>query len=306
MILEEKIAVVVATDNYYAILLAALLKSIEVNHHTPEHIELYIIDDGVSERNKKRIKAQSDPSKTTLHWRKASEVIPKDVSIPLDSSSFPLTSYMRLFGPHIVPEHFQKVIYLDVDMIVQADISALWKVDLQGHILGAVRDLADTVSCSWSGIPNYKELGMDPDTRYFNAGMMLIDAPRWRKEKIALKVLQTLHDNLAHINLVDQYGLNIVFENNWLEMDKRWNAFAALEHTDPYIIHFLDIKPIFRSYNSIAIYKTIFYDYLKQTRWKKHTPVSDYKRLARKAYNKVKKKTLHLISAKRKIRYDLS
>jgi lipopolysaccharide biosynthesis glycosyltransferase len=295
MTLEDNIIIVVATDNYYAILLAALLKSLEENHHTKEHLDIYIIDDGISTKNKKRLQEQVNTARTTLHWKKSKQVVPPNVKIPLDSSSFPLTSYMRLFGPHIVPPEAEKIIYLDVDMIVQTDISLLWNTSLQGHILGAVRDPAETVSCSWSGIPNYKELGMPADTSYFNAGMMLIDAPRWREEKIAFTVMQTLHDNLAHVNLVDQYGLNVVLANRWLEMDKRWNSFAATEVPDPYIIHFLDIKPIFRSYNSAEIYKTIFYKYLKLTAWKSHTPVSKYKRLARKAYNKIKKRAINLL-----------
>jgi lipopolysaccharide biosynthesis glycosyltransferase len=296
MTLKEKIYIVVATDNYYAILLAALLKSLEENHHTKEHLEVYIIDDGISSKNKKRLQLQVNHDKITLHWCKGNQVVPPDVKIPLDSSSFPLTSYMRLFGPHIVPEEAEKIIYLDVDMIVQADISLLWHTDLQGHIFGAVRDLAETVSCSWSGIPNYKELGIPADTSYFNAGMMLINAPQWRKEDIANKVMQTIHDNLEHVNLVDQYGLNIVLANRWLEMDRRWNSFAANAVSDPYILHFLDIKPIFKSYNSSPAYKTIFYKYLKLTAWKSHTPVSKYKRLARKAYNKIKKRAMNLFN----------
>jgi lipopolysaccharide biosynthesis glycosyltransferase len=108
--------------------------------------------------------------------------------------------------------------------------------------------------------------------------------------------MQTLHDNLEHVNLVDQYGLNVVLANRWLEMDKRWNSFAAEPVQDPFILHFLDIKPIFRSYKSSPAYKAIFYKYLKQTAWKDHTPVSKYQRLARKAYNKIKKRTLSLLN----------
>ncbi|RXK81807.1 glycosyltransferase family 8 protein [Filimonas effusa] len=289
---QDKIYLVVATDNFYAILLAALLKSIEENHHTPEHIELYIIDDGVSPANKQRIEAQSDRSKTTLHWFKSNEVVPADVKMPLDSSSFPLTSYMRLFSPYMMPPEAEKLIYLDVDMIAQEDISKLWQVSLDGHIFAAVRDIAEIVSCPWGGVPNWKELGMDPDTGYFNAGLMIMDTKRWKEERIGEQVIQIIHDNIKHVNLVDQYGLNIVLANRWLELDRRWNVFAVKNVPDPFIIHYLDIKPIFKSYNSTPAYQEIFYKYLRLTAWKNHKPVSDYRRLARKAYNKTKKKIL--------------
>ena len=46
--MNNNISVIVASDNHYAILIAALLKSIEVNHKTSEHIDFYIIDDNIS------------------------------------------------------------------------------------------------------------------------------------------------------------------------------------------------------------------------------------------------------------------
>lgn len=41
------ISIVVASDNFFAIMIAALLKSIDLNHFTEEHIDFYIIDDGI-------------------------------------------------------------------------------------------------------------------------------------------------------------------------------------------------------------------------------------------------------------------
>jgi lipopolysaccharide biosynthesis glycosyltransferase len=64
--MNDKITIVVASDNHYAILIAALLKSIEINHKTPEHIDFYIIDDGISHESIRKINSIPDPSKITL------------------------------------------------------------------------------------------------------------------------------------------------------------------------------------------------------------------------------------------------
>jgi len=42
-------------DNDYIILMAALLKSIEVHHKTPEHIEVYMAGNNISGSNKKKM-----------------------------------------------------------------------------------------------------------------------------------------------------------------------------------------------------------------------------------------------------------
>ncbi|MCH5685125.1 hypothetical protein LWM68_13245 [Niabella sp. W65] len=56
--MNETIYIVAATDNHYAILLAALIKSVEINHKTPEKIVFTVIDDGISTANRDKI-AQS-------------------------------------------------------------------------------------------------------------------------------------------------------------------------------------------------------------------------------------------------------
>lgn len=97
--MNDKITIVVASDNHYAILIAALLKSIEINHKTPEHIDFYIIDDGISHESIRKINSIPDPSKITLNWRKREDIVPKEIVIPADTSAFPITAYMRLFAP---------------------------------------------------------------------------------------------------------------------------------------------------------------------------------------------------------------
>jgi lipopolysaccharide biosynthesis glycosyltransferase len=296
--LENKITVVAASDNHYAILLAALLKSIEQNHKTGELIDFYVIDDGVSQKNKDKIGRSLDPGIIRVTWCKSQNVVPTGVSLPVDHTAFPLTTYLRLFAPYIVPEDAQKVIYLDVDMIVCADISNLWHTDIGEYLFAAVQDLGKIVGCSWGGIPNYKELGMEADWKYFNAGLLVINPVRWRQLEITKKVLQAMYDNMKHVNYADQYGLNVALVNQWFQLDDKWNWFATEEQEDPYIIHFLDIKPTFKSYRSQPRFKDEFYKYLNQTEWRGFKPVSGYNRLVRKAYNKIKKRTMRLLGAK--------
>lgn len=298
MSVQDKINIVVATDNHYAILLGALIKSIEENHKTGELIDLFIIDDGISQSSKQKLVKSCNPAVTTLHWFKTKDTIPSNVKIPVDKSAFPITTYLRLFAPYIIPKDAKRVIYLDVDMILETDISKLWNLNLEGNLFAAAPDLGKTFGNEWGGVPNYKELGFPADTNYFNAGMMLIDPVKWREEDISNKVIKTINDNMAHLNYPDQYGLNVTLANRWLVLDQRWNCFSALDIKDPYLIHYLDIKPIFKSYRSNQEYKALFYKYLRLTPWKNHKPISDYKRLVRKAFIKAGKQVKLLFKSK--------
>jgi lipopolysaccharide biosynthesis glycosyltransferase len=286
----EPITIVVATDNFYAVLLSVLLKSIEVNHKTSEEIHLHVIDDGISPENVSLIRNTVNKDVFSIFWHKTADVVPANIVIPNDKSAFPITTYLRLFAPYLIPKETKKMIYLDVDMIVLKDISTLWNVDLEGRLFGAVVDLCKTVGSSWGGIPNYMELGINPDAKYFNAGLMLIDPQLWRESDIAIKVINAINDNIAHVNFADQYGLNVVLVDQWKELDYRWNSFSVLNYDDAFLIHFLDIKPIFKSYNANKTYYNWFHSYMQLTPYKDFKLLSNYNRLFRKAFIKVGKK----------------
>jgi len=286
---NNNISIVVASDNHYAILIAALLKSIDVNHKTSEHIDFHIIDDGIAPKFKSMLETMVDPFRISIKWFKSDTIIPPDIIIPVDGSAFPRTVYMRIFSPYVIDQNADKLIYLDVDTIVQHDISKLWNISLGDYTLGAVEDIGKTVDCEWAGIPNYKELGLEPKTKYFNSGMLMINVKKWRAEDISKQVILTLIKFKENLSLPDQYGLNVVLAKKWLELDPKWNWYAINKTENPFLIHFLSIKPIFKSYNSQEVYKEEFFKYLSITPWKNFKQISGNQRNIRKITNKIKK-----------------
>ncbi len=94
----------------------------------------------------------------------------------------------------------------------------------------------------------------------------------------------------------DQYGLNVVFANQWLELDSGWNSYSIVEKDDPNIIHYIGIKPIFTSYNYVQKYKDEFYHYLSLTPWVNFKPIGNHVRLYKKLKNKVFKKVQRFLT----------
>lgn len=286
----DPITIVVATDNFYATLLSALVKSIEVNHKTREKIHVHVIDDGISAKNIKLISQTVDQNLFTFFWHKAATVVPKDIKFPDDISALPLTVYMRLFAPYLIPKGTKKMLYLDVDMIVLKDISTLWNVDLGDKLFAAVQDRCATMRSRWGGVANYEELGLKADDPYFNSGLLLLDPIKWREMDVSSKVVKVVSENTKYAKWPDQYGLNVVLVNQWLMLDPRWNAFADNLYDDPFLIHYLNIKPIFKSYKSQPVYFDLFHSYLRQTPYKDFKVLSNNHLLFRKFVNRISKK----------------
>ncbi|MEO6523065.1 MAG: glycosyltransferase family 8 protein [Mucilaginibacter sp.] len=291
---KNAIPIVVVTDEHYVIMLAALLKSIEMNHKSGEHINVYVIADGVKKSSQKKIHASVDANMFTINWIKMEDTIPKGVKLPLDRTSYPVTIYLRLFIQYIVPEDTQKALFLDVDMIVLEDVSKLYNQELGDNIIGAVQDpRLLTFDNSWGGIMNYKELGFAPDTKYFNTGLLLINTQKWAEQSLDQKVIDCINDNIKFANYPDQYGFNVVMANKWLELDTRWNYFASGDLKEPFLVHFISRKPFYTTYEYNPKYKELFYQYLKLTEWRNAKPIGEVDRYFKKLKNiwiKIKKK----------------
>ncbi|WP_262920080.1 glycosyltransferase family 8 protein [Niabella hibiscisoli] len=145
----EVISIVTVCDNQFAVLLAALLKSIEVNHVADTPIDLYIVNDGISQQNVDKLKNVIGSDKIKIIWKTLEEAIPRHLKLPMDNTSFPANTYARICIPHFIDPKATRAIYLDVDMILLKDVETLWQLSLDGFAVGAVRDRSQVVSSEW-------------------------------------------------------------------------------------------------------------------------------------------------------------
>ena len=294
---QNPIVIAVACDNHYMPLLAALVKSIEINHKTSEHIEFYILDDGIYKKNKIKLVNSVNPEVFTIHWVPGNKAIPRGMSIPYDNSSYPLIIHMRMFIPYFIPVEYEKVIYMDVDMIVNDDISILWETNLGNFAIAAVTDVRIRFFGNSQAVKNYKQLGFDENTKYFNTGILLMNTRAWRDRNLTDLVFKCIEENREFANYPDQYGLNVVLANQWLELDVNWSWSAAEWNPDASLIHFIWRKPIYKTYRYEKRYLDLFLHYLSLTQWKEFKPIGEFERLLKKGLNKILKMPL-LINSK--------
>ncbi len=282
-------------DNDYIILMAALLKSIEVHHRSGEHIEVYMTGDGITELSKKKMLRSIDPDMFTIHWMTMEDAIPEGMALPYDRNLFPATVYMRLFMPYTIPKEIKKVLYLDVDMIALEDISNLWHIDISEYVLGAVVDCrVPTLDNSWGGVLNYKELGLDGKHPYVNSGLQLMNVHKYREQQMGPRIIETINNNIKFAEYAEQYALNTILPAiKWLQLADKWNHFSTEEYLDHQgIIHFISRKPIHATYAGKPVYKELFFKYLNQTAWADAQQVGEMKRMFKKlkiVYAKLKR-----------------
>jgi lipopolysaccharide biosynthesis glycosyltransferase len=133
--------------------------------------------------------------------------------LQLASHLTPVT-YYRLLVPDILPEAFDRVIYMDCDVLVGRDLRPLWTLNIGEHAIGAAEDLMFDY---WS------HLGINEQLGYFNAGVLLLDLKRIRDHGLFTAALEFAQTNPSALTWSDQCALNKVFTGRWYHLDNCWN-----------------------------------------------------------------------------------
>ena len=137
-------------------------------------------------------------------------------------------AYGRLFAVDLL-SGVDRAVYLDADLLVRADLTPLFELDLRGHVLAAAQSvIVPHVAAPIAGLRNWRALGMDPTTPYFNSGVMAIDVPGWIDRDVTDEAIRFVFDHPEDIELADQDALNGVLNGDFLRLDLRWNQELAL------------------------------------------------------------------------------
>lgn len=273
----DRIAIACAADAAWVRPLAAMVQSVLVNRRTPAPVDIFVVTRSIGVEDRERLTALWARRAATTHWLDAPDAYFDGVPL---WGRMPVTTYYKVVLPRLLPADLHRVLWLDCDLIMLGDVTALWAHDLRGCLAVAAQDRIVPHLSSAFGVRHWAALGLPPDAKYFNAGVMLIDLAGWRAEDIAGKTLAYVRAYHDDVTFMDQEGLNVALAGRWSELDERWNcnmsvpgAFDRLRNghpahggEGPWVLHFSgNIKPWrFRTSDPRRL---TFFEYLDQTPW---------------------------------------
>ena len=191
------INVAYCSSNLFSEVCAVSIVSMFENNKHLQGINVYILEDHISEKNKKRFMDMAD--------KYGRNIIFIPMPMPYDfykDKRYTFDTVGRTFGRmiwgDILPESVHKLISLDSDTMILGDVEPLWNYDLKGKPIAGVDDCMGRVAM-------VKTQHLKEDTVHCNAGMYVIDLDVWRKEnwtELFHKYINDLFDK--GIALVDQ------------------------------------------------------------------------------------------------------
>lgn len=141
-------------------------------------------------------------------------------------------SFARCYLPDILP-NIDKILYLDLDLYINQDISALWNIDISNYAISGVIDL---------NIRNFPLTYIDNLNCYINSGVLLMNLKYFREHNLVEKLDYLL--NHWQLRFPDQDALNIVCQGHIKYLSHKWNSGRPCGiHDEPIIRHCSLVKP---------------------------------------------------------------
>jgi lipopolysaccharide biosynthesis glycosyltransferase len=128
------------------------------------------------------------------------------------------SAYARLLLPELLPDT-ERIIYLDCDLMVDADLRPLFITQLEGALIGAVADghlplLVQNVLPEL--IPPAEK-----DSLAFNSGVLLMDLAAMRRAGLIAEIRSA--PPFLSQKMQDQASLNLALMSRWKKLPTRWN-----------------------------------------------------------------------------------
>ena len=262
------------TDEHYAMPCGICITSIFENNKN-NSVCIHLICENLEEKTSERYMELAKKYKQQI------KIYPVDSSMFNDlpiSNRYKKSIYFRLLFPSILSTDITTLLYLDSDIIVLKDLSALMQTPLNSSACGVVEDQFSDDIRNKNRINKY-------DT-YFNTGVLLINLEVWRKQDITAKCIQFMHLHPELSVFPDQDALNIVLDNNIVWLDSIYNYQEGLFcEKGELMLHKDKWHKVDRSIEDIAIlhytfsikpwhkecqhpYKSLFLNFKNKSVWK--------------------------------------
>ncbi|HKL94731.1 MAG TPA: DUF4422 domain-containing protein [Clostridia bacterium] len=221
---ENNIAVCLASSDKYIPYAAVAIQSIISNSSKDSNYDLIVLCNNVDDRNKVKLqRVVNGLNNFSLRFINGeSYIASKKLN---EKENINTTTYLRL-GALDFLKYYSKAVYLDCDLVVNADIAKLYNIDVNDYFVGAVKDSIEAGWCKQTSNPqtNYNKnvLKLKREFEYFNAGVLLMNLDELRKEYSASSLIK-MAQSFKWLWL-DQDVLNMVCDGRTKFLEPSWNV----------------------------------------------------------------------------------
>ncbi len=189
-----------AINQKFTDLLCKCLRSI-VRNGGAECYEAYILHSDLDQEDIDRIR-QETAGAVDCHFITVDESIFDGFP---ETNRYPRQIYYRLAAPLLLPENLERILYLDVDLVVINSLEELYHTDFEGNYYVACSHVKEFLTKF-----NQVRLGLEEDVPYINTGVMVLNLPALRKDLTIERIKETAQKKMHTFLLPDQDLLTVM------------------------------------------------------------------------------------------------
>lgn len=263
--MQEEWQVAFGVDAKYVQYAGIMMTSIVLNH-PGQPICFHLACMGLNDKDKVKLDEFTLLYRNTRIFIYDAQELLKDVP---ESQAAPerlnKSVFLRVLLPDFLPHELTKVIYLDADMLCIGRLDQLWETALGERAIGASLYAKDTEG-------HARRLGLKPNT-YFNAGLMVMNLPVWRQQKLTQQVLTLYQRRVKDFRLLEQDALNcilqgkiVVIAEKYNHMMDAFNPLLAKIQPEDAILHFVNEGKAWFRYPVEQI-EQLYWCYVRRSLW---------------------------------------
>ncbi|MCR4989641.1 MAG: glycosyltransferase family 8 protein [Lachnospiraceae bacterium] len=270
-----RINLAASTDDKYARYAHVMIISALENKKDEDEIYFYLLHAGLNERYLSEFKKIEDRY-SGFHFCPL-EVDPARFSEKLPTEErWSVAMYYRLMLPDILPDEAQRILYVDVDVIINKPLNELYETDFEGKLLCACEDFGITEEVAKSRY--MVNMIMGQGMKYYNSGVLLIDMESLKKRYGFDDYMNTAFALLDKLEMPDQDVINYIHKEDIKEIDKyKYNLFAKKAYTDGMTLQMIEEKCTITHFATQKPWRGKFIHCETEFLWWKYAKLTPYK-----------------------------
>lgn len=219
---NKEIPIFFATDDNYIPYLDVALRSLIDNASRKYNYVINILNTGITNENQEMIKRMEDGNFKII-FRDISDKVGAIKNKLKNVYHFSMVTWYRLFIQSLFPE-YDKVLYLDCDIVVLSDISKLYNIQIGNNLLGAARchivsddEIFGEYAEKFCGVPRQN---------YLQAGILIMNLKEFRKSDVENKFAYLINNYNFDVIDPDQGYLNAMCNGRVKIIPNGWNKEA--------------------------------------------------------------------------------
>lgn len=211
--------VVYSSSDSYSLVAGVSMYSLMVNNKDCDELNIFLIDNGITEPNKAKFQKMCDSFGRKLYFIPIVD-IEKLAGASIDIGRWNISTFARLFYASLLPEWVDRVIHLDCDTMIMSSLEPLWNTPMGDAVVaGSLECIGD----------NYKrEIDMKVTDTYINAGNVMFNLDSIRKKGLEEDFKKFLQEHKV-LSFVDQPVLNSCTTNEEkIVVPLNYNAYSII------------------------------------------------------------------------------